>query len=159
MKCKSVTKAGSPCGGNAVADSSFCYSHDPALREQRREAQSRGGRGRKPAPAVATPPPRKYKLADRHDVEELANYALDEILSRRRPPEFAYAVVALAQLGLRFHAAALEERVAHLERQQQAEKYQPVVPQTPASSRFQEDEPEVQIGDEIKQQEPRTDGE
>ena len=43
-KCKATTNAGDPCPTTAGAGSEYCYFHDPALVDARREASSKGGK-------------------------------------------------------------------------------------------------------------------
>ena len=45
-RCEATKRDGSPCGGFAVTGSCFCFAHDPASREKRREARARGGAAR-----------------------------------------------------------------------------------------------------------------
>ena len=42
--CAALTNGGEPCIAFPVRNSTFCAGHDPALREKRMEASSRGGR-------------------------------------------------------------------------------------------------------------------
>lgn len=44
-RCKSRRRDGSPCGGTALP-SGYCWNHDPALAEARREGNAKGGRNR-----------------------------------------------------------------------------------------------------------------
>ena len=43
VRCKALTKTGGPCGGYVPTGSEYCFAHDPALAEVRREARARGG--------------------------------------------------------------------------------------------------------------------
>ena len=44
--CKATTKSGAACRSWCVEGSDFCFVHDPALAQERKEARSRGGRRR-----------------------------------------------------------------------------------------------------------------
>ena len=43
MQCKKLKPNGGRCQARAQLDSEFCFSHDPALCKERREAQRKGG--------------------------------------------------------------------------------------------------------------------
>lgn len=44
MKCKHTKKGGGKCKANAMSGSKYCYLHNPEIpKEQKREAQARGG--------------------------------------------------------------------------------------------------------------------
>lgn len=45
-RCKAKTQDGKPCGGYAIEDSDFCFTHDPSKEAERDEARSRGGENR-----------------------------------------------------------------------------------------------------------------
>jgi len=45
-RCEAVKANGEPCGAFAVRGSRFCFAHCPERAQERRAAQSRGGRAR-----------------------------------------------------------------------------------------------------------------
>ena len=45
-RCEAITKLGQPCGAYAGDGSTFCFWHDPARVEERRQARAKGGRAR-----------------------------------------------------------------------------------------------------------------
>ncbi|MEK7458333.1 MAG: hypothetical protein AAB612_02505 [Patescibacteria group bacterium] len=47
MQCQSTKSNGKPCKAQAVNESEFCFSHDPALREAKLEAVTNGGKARR----------------------------------------------------------------------------------------------------------------
>jgi len=44
MKCKQIKTDGTQCEAEATKDSEFCFWHDPATEQERKEASSNGGR-------------------------------------------------------------------------------------------------------------------
>src|SRR5262245_7188239 len=44
--CQARNRHGQPCGAFALADSDYCFSHDPSVRQQRQQARSQGGKAR-----------------------------------------------------------------------------------------------------------------
>ncbi len=55
--CQSLNSKGSRCRSHAVIGSDHCFFHDPQAKEQRTEAQRKGGRGPKPALEIVPDPP------------------------------------------------------------------------------------------------------
>lgn len=53
MKCRGKTSAGSSCKANAMSASNYCFSHNPATREQHHAATRKGG-AVSPSKAVET---------------------------------------------------------------------------------------------------------
>lgn len=45
-QCSATTKKGEQCKAYALADSDFCFTHDPAHAGERAQARSKGGRAR-----------------------------------------------------------------------------------------------------------------
>jgi hypothetical protein len=45
MNCQSTTAKGFPCQAIVLSNSRYCFSHSPEASQERRAAQSRGGRG------------------------------------------------------------------------------------------------------------------
>lgn len=47
MQCKHTKENGEQCNANAMTESDYCYTHNPAIsEEERREAKARGGSNR-----------------------------------------------------------------------------------------------------------------
>jgi len=56
MQCKEIKTDGTQCNANAMSDSDYCYTHNPAISdEEKREAKQRGGQAR--ALTIANPLP------------------------------------------------------------------------------------------------------
>ncbi len=45
-RCAAITRAGSPCPSPPLPASAYCFVHDPAAAEARREASRKGGKAR-----------------------------------------------------------------------------------------------------------------
>ncbi len=45
-RCKATTGAGKPCQSYVVTGSEYCFIHDPAQRQKRKQARSVGGKAR-----------------------------------------------------------------------------------------------------------------
>ena len=55
-RCQFVKEDGTPCGGYAVTNSSFCFTHAPELAEQRAAAVRKGGEARRGEPSLPLDP-------------------------------------------------------------------------------------------------------
>ena len=56
-RCAAITRGGSQCSSPVLPDSRYCWTHDPAAAERRREASRKGGKARSnKARAAATLP-------------------------------------------------------------------------------------------------------
>lgn len=45
-KCQAIARSGRPCGSPPLAGSAWCFIHDPAGAEARRESSRKGGHAR-----------------------------------------------------------------------------------------------------------------
>src|SRR5215213_2375356 len=52
-KCQAIARSGSRCNSPVLPDSAYCFVHDPAAADRRREASVRGGRARSNAARAA----------------------------------------------------------------------------------------------------------
>lgn len=46
MRCKAITRSGSPCRSYAILGSEYCFTHDPAKASERAAAHYKGGKAR-----------------------------------------------------------------------------------------------------------------
>jgi len=64
MQCQEILASGQQCGGFAIEDSEFCFTHDPDMAAERAEARSRGGRARQ---VVLDPEVRRARVQELKD--------------------------------------------------------------------------------------------
>jgi len=100
MMCTGKTQADQPCRSHAREGSKFCYFHDPASADQRREAQSKGGSGRSRLEAVPVPPC-DFDLKDPDQIADMLNVVANRLTSGQMEAKVAYAVGYIASLALR----------------------------------------------------------
>ena len=112
--CKAETKAGEPCRAAAMPDSVFCFFHDPEREEERREAQSAGGRnGRLKTLPEDTP---DVKVENCADVVGLISASINQVRRGEIDPRVANAVGYLANVLIRaVEQSEVESRLAQLE--------------------------------------------
>lgn len=55
-KCQARTRSGNRCGGFAIDDSNYCFSHEPKMAHTRAAARKRGGYNRRKSPINSTFP-------------------------------------------------------------------------------------------------------
>ena len=78
MKCTHKKKSGSICKANAVNGSKFCFFHDPANDNERKIAQSSGGKGNK---IVVNDPLEPIELKTAQDVVNLLEDTVNRVRS------------------------------------------------------------------------------
>ena len=113
-KCSAIARSGRPCGSAPLAGSSWCYLHDPAAAEARRESSRKGGfsrsnraRAKKAMPAAALTP---------REIEGYISMALRAVLAGKIEPGVGNAVANLARAAVAVREATeLEARLAELE--------------------------------------------
>ncbi len=75
MQCKFIKSNKKRCNANAIKNSDFCFSHDPAKKEAKKEAVTKGGKSPKknynPLPPV--------KINDSADVARLLARTINEV--------------------------------------------------------------------------------
>jgi len=115
--CTAITRSGAPCQAHALADSDYCFHHDPARADERRLARSKGGRarhGRRIGPVAQVEPLILEKPQDIlallqqviHDTRNLEN-------SIQRNRTLGYLC---ARYSKAYETAVLDARIAELER-------------------------------------------
>lgn len=117
-RCTATRRDGTPCAAppSAVdAATGFCWAHDPAKREARREARAKGGRQR----ATSA---RAEKLLPSHMRPVLGAVlaAIRDVRAGAITPAQASAIASLASAAVKvYQVGILEERVAQLEELQE----------------------------------------
>lgn len=104
VRCKALTKTGGPCGGYVPTGSEYCFAHDPALAEVRREARARGGTNSRKDIRI-----QKAVSGDLREVLDLLEDALRGVLAGTLPPGRASAAASLAKAIMEVRNGALEE--------------------------------------------------
>ena len=95
--CKAQTKSGKPCGMTPLP-SGWCYSHDPALAEQRTAARVLGGQRRK---RVAAPvDPSGIDISTLTGIQRVLAAAIGDALRLDNSAQRARVVAALTSVAL-----------------------------------------------------------
>jgi hypothetical protein len=113
-QCIASTRTGLPCPSPALAESHYCFAHDPALAEKRVEARRRGGQGRANVVRLRRlVPPRLLAVYDTLESALMETYkgTLDARQASAMA-SLARAMVAVLQSG------EMEERLRTLEAKQ-----------------------------------------
>ena len=112
--CQARTKSGTPCQATPQANG-WCFSHDPALRAERKAARAKGGRarhGRQLARGQHDP----VTLGTPEDVRRLLEVAINDCLQLENSVSRARAVGTLALAALKvFEVGEHAERLAAIE--------------------------------------------
>jgi alkanesulfonate monooxygenase SsuD/methylene tetrahydromethanopterin reductase-like flavin-dependent oxidoreductase (luciferase family) len=118
-KCQATNQDGTPCGAYPIADSQYCFHHDPDRAAERRQSRRKGGyarHGRKiPAPG-ASAAAQPIVLETMADVADLLQATINDALQLENSIRRARTVGYLAGLLLKaLDIATLEERVTQVE--------------------------------------------
>jgi hypothetical protein len=109
--CGETRKDGSPCTARALPGGRYCWAHDPALTEQRREKRAKGGANR----ATSRRLERKMPATLRPLLDKLYT-ALDGVADGSMTPQQGTSMASIASAIARiFETAELEQRLARLE--------------------------------------------
>jgi hypothetical protein len=112
--CQAVKPDGSRCKAAALPGADFCFFHDPSKADERREAQSLGGRQNRMKTLDATVP--DVKVEDCRDVVRLISETINQVRKGQIDPRVANAVGYLANVLIRaVDQAEMERRLAELE--------------------------------------------
>ena len=112
--CKAKTRAGTPCQVAALPGADYCFFHDPAKADERREAQGLGGRQNRMKTLDAAAP--DVKIEDCQDVVALMSGTINQVLKGQIDPRVANTVGYLANVTIRaVEQGNLERRIAELE--------------------------------------------
>ena len=113
VKCSATAKSGEPCASPVLPDSDFCWIHDPASAEARREAARRGGRGKSNRARAA----RAMTTYSIEDVRAVLSTALRDLLAGKLDVGVATAAASLCRVIITANEkCVLESRLAELER-------------------------------------------
>lgn len=116
VACAGTTAAGTPCRVPALAESRFCFFHDPGRAAERREAQAIGGRNHGRILTTLTDDQPDVQIRDSQDVIVLVSDTINAVLKGRIDPRIANTVGYLANVLLKaVDQGVLEERLAELE--------------------------------------------
>jgi hypothetical protein len=115
-RCTSIRADGTPCRANALPDSAYCFSHDPAVRERRIEGNRRGGHARSTARRAA-----RHWAAVGHEIADgdlpaLLKATILDVRTGKIEPSVATAIATLAKTAVAITVDIdLEQRIAALE--------------------------------------------
>jgi hypothetical protein len=112
MVCRGKTSAGSNCKANAMSGSNYCFSHNPATREQHRAATRKGG-AVSPFKAVETAILPKVELASVQSVVDVLADAINRVRVVR--PDGSMDVKSANTLGFLCGKYAELYKIANLE--------------------------------------------
>jgi hypothetical protein len=112
-QCAAITRGGSRCASAVLAGSLYCWTHDPAAADRRREASKKGGKARANAERA------KKLIPEAMSAEDLAGWLsllFTNVMTGRIEPKIGTACATIARtLHEVKHATDLEERIAELE--------------------------------------------
>ena len=113
-KCQAIARSGSRCNSPVLPDSQWCWVHDPAAADRRREASKKGGKARANAERA------KKLIPEAMSTQDLAGWLsllFTNVMAGRIEPKIGTACATIARtLHEVKHATELEERLAELER-------------------------------------------
>lgn len=113
-QCRVLKLDGSLCQAAALSGKDFCFFHDPAKAEARRDAQSLGGRQNRMKTLDATTP--DVKVEDSQDVVRLISETINQVRKGQIDPRVANAVGYLANVLIRaVDQGEMEKRLDELE--------------------------------------------
>jgi hypothetical protein len=115
-QCEATKQDGSRCEVIALAESAFCFFHDPSKAVERRSAQSLGGQGNRVKTLDPGVPDTKIETSG--DVSTLLSETINQVRKGVIDPRIANAVGYLANLKMRvIEQSELERRIVRLETQ------------------------------------------
>ena len=109
--CTASRKDGTPCRSRALPNSAYCWGHDPALAEQRREKSAKGGANKATVSRLG-----KRMPASLRPVLDTLYGALTGLEDGTTDPKTATAMASVAGAIMRlYEGSELEGRLAALE--------------------------------------------
>lgn len=125
-KCSALKTDGSACGAVALPGSDFCFFHDPARAEERREAQAEGGRGNRMKTLDSSIP--DIQVEDCQDVVKLISVTINQVRKGELDPRIANTIGYLANVLIKAaEQGVLERRISDLESViNTSRKYEPI---------------------------------
>ena len=118
MKCRGKTKAGKRCRANALADSKYCWFHDPRKKSARAAAQKAGGveRSKNNARLVLSAEEADLVLDNTQAVIELLSETINQARKGKIDLKVANTVGYLSQILLKaLDQGELEKRLEEIE--------------------------------------------
>ncbi len=113
VKCAAIARSGSRCASPVLPGSSYCWVHDPAAEEARREASKKGGRARSNQERA------RKQIPPAMPPDELGGYLsalFKAVVAGRVEPKVGTAAATIARVMLEVRAQVeIEERLARLE--------------------------------------------
>lgn len=114
--CKAITRAGQPCTAYAVANSNFCFAHDPGRSQARKAARQAGGRARHGRRLETSGNSEPVQIRSITDVVMLLEKTINDALSLENSLQRARTVGYLAGVFIKaFEVSELERRIEILE--------------------------------------------
>lgn len=118
-KCPSITKSGKQCRGHVPKGRTYCISHDPAWREELREAARRGGEGKATPRRLAKQWAELGRAMGDDDLSDILKSCMFAVKEGDMSPSVASAIATLARTAvavtqdveLMKRIEALEDRV------------------------------------------------
>lgn len=116
--CIATKKNGQPCATYALADSDFCFAHDPAQAAARAAARRAGGHARHGRKVGKTGDGKPVKIASVADVVKLLERTINDALTLENSLNRANTIGRLAMVFVKcFEVSEIEQRLAALEAQ------------------------------------------
>jgi hypothetical protein len=114
-KCQAINRRGRKCNAYALADSDYCFFHDPAKVEERKEARTNGGQARAGRTiSRGNTQPREIKSVA--DVLALLGETVGDVLLLENSLSRAQTIGRLALAMIKaFEISELEQRLQRLE--------------------------------------------
>jgi len=115
QRCTGTTRAGTPCGSFAVADS-LCQAHSPARAEAHRAATRRGGEARSAVRRAARLWASRGQEIEQGALPAILRATMLDVRTGVIEPAVAQAIASLAKTSVALaHDMELEARLAALE--------------------------------------------
>lgn len=113
--CEFIKEDGEQCGAYAVANSDYCVSHDPTMREVKLEAVKKGGASESyKTMNIALSP---LTINNSSDVVKATIQTINELRTGTLPPKVANTIGYLLGIALKgFEQADLNNRLQVIER-------------------------------------------
>ena len=112
-KCCAIARSGSRCNSAVLPGSSYCWLHDPASAEARKEASRKGGRAKSTAARA------RKQIPPAMGADELAGWLstlFNGVMTGRVEPRIGTAASAIARTLLQVRELVeIEERLSALE--------------------------------------------
>ena len=113
MQCKFIKSNGKQCNANAMRDSGFCFTHNPATKEAKKEAVTKGGK----SPKKNYNPLLPVKIEDSADVAQLLSKTINEVRAGEIDLRVANCIGYLSgHLIKALEVSDLEKRVEEIEK-------------------------------------------